>query len=222
MSKTASPISQLWDFHQDYIAVPSTSKAILTLRRASLYSNKETQITFCHHVYVYFFLHVELIQPGQRAETHWTSPLHLVAGSLPALVLAPINQQTKNRNCMFKMASKHKCASCGKGEGERTNLKTCMACKLVKYCSVACQKQHRPSHKNECRARAAACRPATYMTRHCSSSLRRRRIAPSAFCRCRTQVLRTPAKKFPFCINRAAERDCATVACTLTTVSCLV
>ena len=26
------------------------------LRRASLYSNKETQITCCHHIYVYFFI----------------------------------------------------------------------------------------------------------------------------------------------------------------------
>ena len=35
------------------------------------------------------------------------------------------------------------------------NLKTCAACKTVKYCSLACQKRHRPSHKKECRARAA-------------------------------------------------------------------
>ena len=37
------------------IAVPSTSTAILTLRRTSLYSHKETQTIFCHNVYVYFF-----------------------------------------------------------------------------------------------------------------------------------------------------------------------
>jgi len=53
------------------------------------------------------------------------------------------------------MASEHTCAACGKGEGDGANLKTCTACKSVKYCSVACQKLHRPSHKKECRARAA-------------------------------------------------------------------
>ncbi|KAL7533437.1 hypothetical protein ACHAWF_004493 [Thalassiosira exigua] len=44
------------------------------------------------------------------------------------------------------------CASCGKG-GD--GLKACTACKLVKYCGVACQKAHRPRHKRECRKRAA-------------------------------------------------------------------
>ena len=43
------------------------------------------------------------------------------------------------------------CAACGKG-GD--GLKTCTACKMVKYCGVACQKAHRPSHKKECRMRA--------------------------------------------------------------------
>jgi hypothetical protein len=44
-----------------------------------------------------------------------------------------------------------KCAGCKGGDG----LKTCTACKLVKYCSVACQKSHRPKHKQECKKRAA-------------------------------------------------------------------
>jgi len=45
-----------------------------------------------------------------------------------------------------------KCANCGKdGDG----LKLCNACKEVKYCSVACQKRHRPKHKTHCRKRAA-------------------------------------------------------------------
>ena len=43
------------------------------------------------------------------------------------------------------------CASCGKG-GD--NLKKCTACKLVKYCGVACQRAHRPKHKKECQRRA--------------------------------------------------------------------
>ena len=46
------------------------------------------------------------------------------------------------------------CANCGKGEEDSIKLKTCTACKAVKYCNAACQKAHRPQHKNECRKRA--------------------------------------------------------------------
>jgi len=46
------------------------------------------------------------------------------------------------------------CANCGKGEEEGSNLKSCAACKLVKYCSRECQQAHRPQHKKECRKRA--------------------------------------------------------------------
>jgi len=49
------------------------------------------------------------------------------------------------------------CANCGKG-GEGDNdiqLKTCTACKMVKYCSRECQIAHRPQHKKECRRRVA-------------------------------------------------------------------
>ena len=46
------------------------------------------------------------------------------------------------------------CANCGK-EGDNINkLKSCTACKLVKYCSRECQIAHRPQHKKECRKRA--------------------------------------------------------------------
>ena len=44
------------------------------------------------------------------------------------------------------------CAACGK-EGDC--LKSCGACKLVKYCSRECQANHRPMHKKECKKRAA-------------------------------------------------------------------
>ena len=44
------------------------------------------------------------------------------------------------------------CAACGEG-GD--GLKTCNACKLVKYCNATCQKAHRPMHKKECKQRAA-------------------------------------------------------------------
>ena len=44
------------------------------------------------------------------------------------------------------------CANCGK---EGTDLKSCTACKLVKYCNRDCQIAHRPQHKKECRKRVA-------------------------------------------------------------------
>ena len=47
------------------------------------------------------------------------------------------------------------CANCGKGEEENRNLKTCTACKMVKYCCRDCQIAHRPQHKRECKRRAA-------------------------------------------------------------------
>ena len=48
------------------------------------------------------------------------------------------------------------CASCGKAAAD-DKLKKC-ACKLVKYCSVECQKNHRPNHKKECKKRMAEIR----------------------------------------------------------------
>lgn len=47
------------------------------------------------------------------------------------------------------------CASCGKVEVDDIKLKKCTACKLVKYCSVACQKDHWKQHKRACRKRTA-------------------------------------------------------------------
>jgi len=44
------------------------------------------------------------------------------------------------------------CANCGK-TGD--NLKSCTACKLVKYCNRECQIAHRSKHKKECKKRAA-------------------------------------------------------------------
>jgi len=48
-----------------------------------------------------------------------------------------------------------RCANCGKGEEASLSLKSCTACKMVRYCSRECQIAHRPQHKKECRKRAA-------------------------------------------------------------------
>ncbi|MCP4745796.1 MAG: zinc finger MYND domain-containing protein, partial [Desulfobacteraceae bacterium] len=47
------------------------------------------------------------------------------------------------------------CASCGIKSGDNVKLKNCTACKLVKYCGVQCQRNHRPQHKRACKKRAA-------------------------------------------------------------------
>jgi hypothetical protein len=47
------------------------------------------------------------------------------------------------------------CANCGKGEESAGDLKSCTACKMVKYCNRDCQIAHRPQHKKECKKRAA-------------------------------------------------------------------
>ena len=44
------------------------------------------------------------------------------------------------------------CANCGRGGIE---LVMCNSCKHIKYCSVTCQKQHWPKHKQECKQCAA-------------------------------------------------------------------
>ena len=51
--------------------------------------------------------------------------------------------------------SSNTCANCGKGEEESRKLKSCAACKMVKYCSRDCQIAHRPQHKKECKKREA-------------------------------------------------------------------
>ena len=50
------------------------------------------------------------------------------------------------------------CASCGAAEGDDIQLKKCNGCYLVRYCSVTCQRNHRPKHKKACKKRAAELR----------------------------------------------------------------
>ncbi len=51
--------------------------------------------------------------------------------------------------------SEPRCASCGITGGDGINLMLCTACKLVRYCGIKCQKEHRPQHKRACKERAA-------------------------------------------------------------------
>ena len=48
------------------------------------------------------------------------------------------------------------CAECGK-EGD-VNLKACKSCMFVKYCNAECQRNHWPTHKKQCKLRAAELR----------------------------------------------------------------
>eukprot|EP00985_Skeletonema_marinoi_P004617 scaffold2006_cov77-Skeletonema_marinoi.AAC.2 len=50
------------------------------------------------------------------------------------------------------------CASCGVAEVDEIKLKKCAACNSVRYCSVECQRNHRPKHKKACKKRAAELR----------------------------------------------------------------
>ncbi|EJK45413.1 hypothetical protein THAOC_35971 [Thalassiosira oceanica] len=50
---------------------------------------------------------------------------------------------------------KHGSDNCGKEGSAAVKLKSCTACRLVKYCGVDCQKAHRKQHKKACKKRAA-------------------------------------------------------------------
>ncbi|KAL7530203.1 hypothetical protein ACHAWF_003283 [Thalassiosira exigua] len=61
------------------------------------------------------------------------------------------------------MSSSSECAACGRG-GE--GLKACSACKSAKYCDASCQRGHWPSHKQECKKRAADLRDVAVVGTH--------------------------------------------------------
>ncbi len=62
------------------------------------------------------------------------------------------------------------CASCGTAALDDVKLKKC-PCNLVKYCSVACQKNHRPQHKKACRKLLAEIREDNLFTQPDESHL---------------------------------------------------
>ena len=50
------------------------------------------------------------------------------------------------------------CANCGKGEEDANKLKTCNACKMVKYCNSSCQREHTvPTTKRNVRSVLPSC-----------------------------------------------------------------
>ena len=61
---------------------------------------------------------------------------------------------SSNGEVVVGVGNTYLCASCGITEGDDVKLKICTACRFTRYCSVACQKLHRPQHKVECRKRA--------------------------------------------------------------------
>jgi hypothetical protein len=67
------------------------------------------------------------------------------------MMLSIIKSKMEEADMMF-------CASCGIAEVDDIKLKKCTACKLVRYCSVNCQKEHRSQHKRACKKRVAELR----------------------------------------------------------------
>ncbi len=63
-----------------------------------------------------------------------------------------------NKNTKVDTTSSYSCASCGIVNNDDVKLKNCTACYLVKYCSIKCQKEHRPKHKRACKKRVAELR----------------------------------------------------------------
>ena len=80
---------------------------------------------------------------------------------------APRPLKTAQKRCLFLLSLQfiltmndetvHCCAECGVA-GEGVSLKACKSCMLVRYCNANCQKNHWPTHKQECKRRAAELR----------------------------------------------------------------
>eukprot|EP00984_Skeletonema_dohrnii_P027221 scaffold16716_cov146-Skeletonema_dohrnii-CCMP3373.AAC.12 len=56
------------------------------------------------------------------------------------------------------MSNKTNCASCGIAEVDEVNLKDCVDCDLVRYCSDECRRDHNSQHNEACKKRVAELR----------------------------------------------------------------
>ncbi|EJK77020.1 hypothetical protein THAOC_01177, partial [Thalassiosira oceanica] len=68
---------------------------------------------------------------------------------------APATHPQSTMSCLPADDGAEACANCGKQGSDTVKLKSCTACRLVKYCGVDCQKAHRKQHKKACKQRAA-------------------------------------------------------------------
>ena len=88
------------------------------------------------------------------------------------------------------------CASCGNAAIDNIKLKKC-ACNLVKYCSVSCQKNHRPQHKKACKKRMAEIRDDNLFRQPDESDL-----GECAICCLPLPLDRTKSGLYPCCSKR--------------------
>jgi tetratricopeptide (TPR) repeat protein len=66
-------------------------------------------------------------------------------------------KKPSRRSVVGWMTTTNCCADCGK-EGGGVSLKACKSCMTVKYCNAECQRNHWPTHKKDCKLRAAEIR----------------------------------------------------------------
>ena len=102
------------------------------------------------HILKYILKYIHILKPPGL------SILSLLLGVLPTPKYFYAHRyQSMTDNCT--------CAACGKvGEG----LKTCTACRMVKYCNRKCQQSHRRAHKSECKLQAAKLHEEKLFTDH--------------------------------------------------------
>ena len=82
------------------------------------------------------------VQRGELWNYHYILPFYY-----SVLLLYYIRSAAATRESETTLS----CASCGIAGVDDIKLKDCDDCDLVKYCSVKCQKDHRPKHKKECK-----------------------------------------------------------------------
>jgi hypothetical protein len=76
------------------------------------------------------------------------------------ILILPVVSEGGNESSMISVNAETDmmcCASCGIAEVDDIKLKRC-TCKLVRYCSAKCQREHRSHHKRECKKRLAELR----------------------------------------------------------------